>query len=147
MSFTFWGIMKESLSLLWRGEDWMETTIGLIMWLCVTFLSAVMIFFLFWAADSWFRSPKEGVGVVIGRAYSPETTTYSTVYVGSVPIMTPVTYAETFYLNIAIEGQEVSVGVSQGAYNWPEGTMVNCVYHTGRISGEIYIDNMGLKPQ
>lgn len=142
MNVTFWGIMKEALSLLWRGEDWTEVTIGLIMWLCVTFLSAVMLFFFFWAADSWFRSQKEGVGVVIGRDYSPETTTYSTVYAGNVPIMTPVTYPETFYLNVAIEGQGVSVAVSQGTYSWADGTTVNCRYHTGRISGEVYIDTI-----
>ena len=138
------GIIKTALTAPWKSNDGTEVIMGVLSWGVALVGAGLLLFSFYWGADSLFRDQKEGSGVVIGRDYSPPTTTYSTQYVGDVPVMTPVTYDETFYLKVAIAGRKTSVGVDRETYGWPEGAAVNCKYHTGRISGEIYIDELKL---
>jgi hypothetical protein len=116
---------------------------GLVMWLLTVLLIGLVLYGLFYVADSCWLPSETSTGVLVNKWIVPEH--YTTTYVQSGKVMIPITslVQTTWNLQIQINGISDNVSVGNGFYNECEiGVELLCDYVNGRFSDEIYISSI-----
>lgn len=120
--------------------------LGSIIWIFSIIASFFVSWGIFYVIDSVGLEDKTGTGVVVARHYYPAHTT--TTFVTTGKTMIPVTnyVSEDYSLCVKIGDQFDFVSVYEFSFNLiNDGDSVECVYNEGRISGDVYINQLKIK--
>lgn len=148
--FLYIGIGQEILEdLLSDYGDFFDKLMAffmLILWFPLIYGGTLFLAYgAFCLADSVGMPPRETVGYVSSKWYSPETTYITYVNAGNnvnVPVVN--TIPESWHVQVKVEQMgEDDVSVNPTYFNWVQiGQQVRVEYVTGRFSGGFYLQNI-----
>ena len=139
-----WEMISEMIGDIPRmllSGDWLEKIVAVLFLVALIVAVLLIIWFLYWAIDSWFRPEYRGEGIVANKTFTPAHSTIYMMMVGKIMIPQTTYHPDSWDIAIRInDGRIGSVGVTQGTYlSLKDGNKVDIIYTCGRLSGGIYI--------
>ncbi|TLX16087.1 hypothetical protein [Rhizobium sp. MHM7A] len=121
---------------MWRDSPIMPFLFSLLICILVSILGII----IFIGVDSLGIETSPSNGVVVGRSYSPESTSVSYMKVGDVDVPQITTYPESWTAQVALEGSDsIDCPVTKEQYQrLTNGLSVQIMVGAGRLSGSAY---------
>lgn len=103
-------------------------------------LVGFVIYFCFWAINNLGLSEQSGTATVIGKAFHPAGTTYTTQKVGDRMLTIPQSTAEMYLLALRIDEKETAFAAPKEIYDrLNDGARVQVIFKRKRITGGLQV--------
>lgn len=132
--------------LKWFHEMLMDWPIGTVLALFTALLAIVVSAFIvcgvYTALDSWFLPRNHGMGIIVGKKFTPAHTDTIYIYNAATKTSLPqiILYADDWSVRVQVESRQDDISVGEKMYDsLTERDSVIAEYVNGRLSGDLYL--------
>lgn len=123
-----------------KDGDGLGIVMGVIFWLLGLLLLGLVIWGIFYLADSSFLPVQQAEGRVTRKYIVPAHDDTHFQWIGKVPMTTTTHYEAEYRAVVKVDGKYDEISLSDTCFRLIDsGQRVNCWYVIGRFSGDIYL--------
>lgn len=124
--------------------DWMGRILLVLTAVLAIFIAFLILLGGFWVIDTSFQDYRESKAVVCSRYFVPAHTDTGFIMAGKVMVPTSTYYPDAWYIGVTMNGKvDASVSVPKNYFDTLiDGQTVNAKYRIGRLSRNLYVQNI-----